>query len=399
MPPRRGAAPFAFTPSTNLRSLLVIPAIRFANVPRWIDDLAFVPLGTDHGDCDELIVRMSHGSSTAVAGLVAPHLTEPQVEVLRVRSHRFTRIANTWLRLGLQRPFLYIPARGNLVIDVIALGARPDPRGLGYRGFAKVAPDVGWAAMGTDTPLIPDRGAATPFPKLALCSAAAGLDGSARLRDTVEIWLSNTAASTGSFLMRGLDSVGSTAWARQRGLENGAPFPMDLSSAGMNGCRVDLAPLDASPRATNAAGIALASFGGPARRLPPADPTQTSGVPVDNAQVAKTSLALLWSQASTSTSTGPGSSAGQLSGCTKTSTALTAHPGWMSATRSARACVLAWPSVRPSACTWRLMFDSATWSRSNSTRPATPLRASASTVHEPTPPSPTTPMRAARMRA
>lgn len=228
-------APFAFSTATNQRSLIVIPAIRFANVPRWIDDLAFVPLGTDYGDCDELIVRMSHGSSTAVAGLFAPHLTEPQVEVLRVRSHRFARIANTWLRLGLQRPFLYIPARGNLVIDVIALGARPDPRGLGQRGFAKAAPDVGWAATGTDTLLIPDRGAATPFPKLALCSAAAGLDGfgrgcagsggfapalgldgSARLGDTVEIWLSNAPASTSSFIMRGLDSVGSTAWARQR---------------------------------------------------------------------------------------------------------------------------------------------------------------------------------------
>lgn len=35
---------------------------------------------------------------------------------------------------------------------------------------------------------------------------------------------------------------------------------MDLSSAGMNGCRVYLAPLDASPRATNTSGIALDSF-------------------------------------------------------------------------------------------------------------------------------------------
>ena len=46
--------------------------------------------------------------------------------------------------------------------------------------------------------------------------------------------------------------------------------------------------------------------------------------------------------------------------------------------------------------TWRLMLDSATWSRSNSTRRATPLRASASTVHEPTPPRPTTATLAAR---
>ena len=35
--------------------------------------------------------------------------------------------------------------------------------------------------------------------------------------------------------------------------------------------------------------------------------------------------------------------------------------------RRASACALAMPSVEPSACTWRLMFDSATWSRSIST--------------------------------
>ena len=41
-----------------------------------------------------------------------------------------------------------------------------------------------------------------------------------------------------------------------------------------------------------------------------------------------------------------------------------------------------------SAWTWRLMFDSATWSRSIRVSAATPLRASASAAHEPTPPMP-----------
>ena len=62
--------------------------------------------------------------------------------------------------------------------------------------------------------------------------------------------------------------------------------------------------------------------------------------------------------------------------------------------RSASARTLAMPSVEPSACTWRLMFDSATWSRSISISPATPQRASASTAHDPTPPRPTTATRA-----
>ena len=66
--------------------------------------------------------------------------------------------------------------------------------------------------------------------------------------------------------------------------------------------------------------------------------------------------------------------------------------------RAASASTLAMPSVLPSACTWRLTFDSATWSRSTSVSAATPLRASASAAHEPTPPTPTTAMWAARMR-
>ena len=64
--------------------------------------------------------------------------------------------------------------------------------------------------------------------------------------------------------------------------------------------------------------------------------------------------------------------------------------------RSRSATPLLCPSVTPRACTWRLMLDSATWSMSNSVNSATPLRAKASTDHDPTPPNPTTPTRAAR---
>ena len=58
--------------------------------------------------------------------------------------------------------------------------------------------------------------------------------------------------------------------------------------------------------------------------------------------------------------------------------------------RSASATTLAAPTVWPSACTWRLMLDSAMWSMSTKVKRATPLRASASAAHEPTPPMPTT---------
>ena len=75
-------------------------------------------------------------------------------------------------------------------------------------------------------------------------------------------------------------------------------------------------------------------------------------------------LALTSSQASMTASTPAGSSAGQLSGSTNSSTACTTQPGWICAMRSRMASTLAWPSVLASAWTWRLMLDSATWSRS-----------------------------------
>jgi hypothetical protein len=67
-------------------------------------------------------------------------------------------------------------------------------------------------------------------------------------------------------------------------------------------------------------------------------------------------------------STGCRQQAGQLSGSTKSSTSAPGSPGWMSAMRSASAAPWPGPACGPSACTWRLMLDSATWSRSTSTR-------------------------------
>ena len=96
-------------------------------------------------------------------------------------------------------------------------------------------------------------------------------------------------------------------------------------------------------------------------------------------------------------STGAGSSAGQLPASTNSSTAVH-HAARMDVGDALAQRLRPWPcrACAPSACTWRLMFDSATWSRSISVSAATPLRASASAAHEPTPPRPTTATRAAR---
>ena len=75
--------------------------------------------------------------------------------------------------------------------------------------------------------------------------------------------------------------------------------------------------------------------------------------------------------------------------------ASTAMRGLIARQRSAMASTLARPYWPSSAGSWRLVFDTHRSSASISASAPTPLRASASTAHEPTPPMPTTATRQA----
>ena len=73
--------------------------------------------------------------------------------------------------------------------------------------------------------------------------------------------------------------------------------------------------------------------------------------------------------------------------------------GLISTQRSANTSTLVLPIVLDSAANCRLILDSATLSRSMSVSVPIPERASASTAHEPTPPTPITAMCAWEKRA
>ncbi len=122
--------------------------------------------------------------------------------------------------------------------------------------------------------------------------------------------------------------------------------------------------------------------------MPPAPPHTSKGIARRRACRIMAILALAWSVQST-TASGPSASTWTtLSGVTKSSIPLTAHAGLMPATARPVAATLAWPSVSVKARIWRLMLDSAIWSRSTSVKAPTPLQANASAVHDPTPPRP-----------
>jgi hypothetical protein len=134
-------------------------------------------------------------------------------------------------------------------------------------------------------------------------------------------------------------------------------------------------------------------------RLPPRRTTSGRAASA-SAQAASAALARTWSQASISTSTGIGSSAGPVVGLHEVvdRVHLGSRGGCRRRVRPAPALGLA----QRAAQRLHLAVDVGLGDMvqvEQHQRSATPLRASASTAHEPTPPRPTTATRAARRRA
>ena len=83
-------------------------------------------------------------------------------------------------------------------------------------------------------------------------------------------------------------------------------------------------------------------------------------------------------------------SSARLSSVTKSSISLTWQVGLICVMRSCKAVTFALPNSLVKAGSWRLILDSATLSKSIKVSCPMPVRARASTAHEPTPPTPTT---------
>jgi hypothetical protein len=237
-----------------------VPSLVFANVPRRIDGIAFLPRDTGLRRCAEITVRMSHTTVQQLDPVFANNVTEPPVEVLHARDYAVPSVEGQLMSLGLQRPFDYFPPRGDLLIEIVAMdvtrNGQTQDKGFHY-DYSTNVPGEAMYALEQRLPIV---GGGAEFPKLVLCTGAGdlgwfgegcagasgavpglGLSGSPALGGTTDVWVSNARPSSATQILLGVD--------------NAPPLPQDLTAFGMPGCRLYVAPLDALAGLTDAVGV------------------------------------------------------------------------------------------------------------------------------------------------
>ena len=79
--------------------------------------------GTKEFDTIEIIMGYLPGKGSAMTTTFANNLGKNSVTVLKATNYTFNIKRDAWTHIGLQKPFLYLPALGHLVIQVTVTGA------------------------------------------------------------------------------------------------------------------------------------------------------------------------------------------------------------------------------------------------------------------------------------
>ncbi|MFQ5505161.1 MAG: hypothetical protein ACE5F1_10235, partial [Planctomycetota bacterium] len=206
-----------------------------------IQELGFAACETGERQCKTIKIRMTHYAAPRLSSAFANNLGTRSVTVLETRSYYWTPTGNRWSRIGLQKPFLFDPKLGNLLVDILVTGAGA-PTVAGTAGFRAVTSlprlyAAGWISSPPSTGTL-SSGSGLRMElcfDLALgdtygrgCSGTNGIptlhySGAPGLGSTVQLHLERAALSaSASVLDLGADST--------------APYPLDLALAGAPGC-------------------------------------------------------------------------------------------------------------------------------------------------------------------
>ena len=109
----------------NQRYQMIIPAAK-TKVGRIVE-IAFSPCGSGIRSFDSITIKMNNTKLTDFKtgpnlNFVANLGTNPTT-VLDAKNYVWHNTANRWNRIGLQTPFLQIPTRGGVIVDILLKGA------------------------------------------------------------------------------------------------------------------------------------------------------------------------------------------------------------------------------------------------------------------------------------
>lgn len=227
----------------NQRYQTIITTTQLGNTSLRICSLAFAACTADRvRSFDELKITMAQipATKTQLDNTFANNLTTRPTVVFDGKCHYWPVLGNNWSNIGLQRDFLYIPAQGNVVIEVIAQGndQKPATASNGFRSYAgernykftwtgpvpAVAQGRDAAAalkmrIGVQSPAVDNFGQGCGSGPLAINGTGTG-----KIGTPVAIGLSG-GPTTGVGLI----------WL---GFSSSAPYPIDLGPAGFTGCKL-----------------------------------------------------------------------------------------------------------------------------------------------------------------
>ena len=224
----------------NQKYQQVVPASTIGTVTMLIRELAFASCGTGPRTFRSIKITIDQTTTLPLSTTFAANLSPMATVVLDTTDHLWHNTADTWNRIGLARSYLYIPSRGDLVIDIEVQGCAF----AGTAGFHRSATlqrvyAVGWTGS---APLSGSTDSAAQ--KVEVCTDLADAQaygvGCRGQQNSVPVIGAPTQPriNTPGFTI----TLSGAAAARPTILVLGGnalpPFPLDLALIGLPGCRL-----------------------------------------------------------------------------------------------------------------------------------------------------------------
>ncbi|MHC4512538.1 MAG: hypothetical protein ACYTKC_02210 [Planctomycetota bacterium] len=227
------AIPFGSTsPSTtwsNQKYQTIMPSSLFGKKTGMICSLGFANCKTGYQQFSSIEIKMDYfpGTGSTLTTTFANNITSKATTVLSAKNYVWHTKQNAWVNVGLQKPFLYIPQLGHLVVQITVMGATgtaggfhrggspnpnvqrmyrtswtgsPPPTGS-FSSSAGLKMVIGFDAWGLDTYGAGCQGSNGKIPQLALT-------GSSALGQSVTLGLTDALPNANMFLIIGLTAPG-----------------------------------------------------------------------------------------------------------------------------------------------------------------------------------------------